>query len=446
LQILYVSQYFPPEACAPAARVDEFTREWAQAGHQVRVLTGFPNHPEGALHPEYRHAWRQGFLREERQGVRIYRTWLYPAANAGLWGRLANYGTFALSAAITGPWVAQRHSVVIATSPQLLVGAAGYGIARSRGLAFVFEVRDLWPQSIDAVGAAGKESFLYRALERLASFLYRRADCIVVDGERKRQQLMSIGVEKRIEVVRNGVPEDFCPDPESEEARKNRERIRGQLGLRDEFVLLYAGTIGMAHGLDTVLDAATTLREERDIVFVVVGEGAEREKLSQQIAELRLANVRYLGKRPRAEIPAFLAAADACLAPLRRREVFKTAIPSKMFEAMAAARPVILGVEGEAKNILLEARAGVAVAPEDSQALCRAIRALRANAPWCRELGTNGRQAVLQKYSRRNQAAAYLDLLSEIVSDRVPEPVPPCATSSELISTDTREIAITKHQ
>ncbi len=341
--------------------------------------------------------------------------------------------------------MAKRHSVVIATSPQLLVGAAGYAIARSRALPFVFEVRDLWPESIDAVGAAGKESLLYRALKRLANFLYRHADCIVVDGERKRQQLMSFGVGKRIEVVRNGVPEDFCPDPESEQAQQDRKRIRGQLGLTNEFVLLYAGTVGMAHGLDTVLQAAVSLREHEDLVFLVLGEGAEREKFSRQVAELQLANVRYLGKHPRAEIPAFLAAADACLAPLRRREVFKTAIPIKIFEAMAVARPVILGVEGEAKDILLDARAGVAVAPEDPQALRQAILELRANAWLCRELGANGRRAVLQKYSRRNQASAYLNLLSEIASGRAPQPVPACTSPSEMISTDTPEMAVTKH-
>lgn len=445
MQILYVSQYFPPEVCVPATRVDEFTREWAARGHEVRVLTGFPNHPEGVLHAEYRRAWRRGFAREDRQGVRVYRTWLFPAANRGLWGRLANYTSFALSAAVTGPWVARCHSVVIATSPQLLVGAAGYIIARSRGLPFVFEFRDLWPQSIDAVGSAGKGSFLYRALERLASYLYGHADCIVVDGERKRELLIDLGVRKRIEVIRNGVTEDFCPDPESREARQDRERIRRQLGLTNEFVLLYAGTLGMAHGLDTVLQAAASLREHKDLVFLVIGEGAEREQFSRQAAELQLANVQYLGKKPRAEIPGFLAAADACLVPLRRKEVFKTAIPSKMFEAMAAARPVILGVEGEAKDILLGARAGVAIPPEDPSALRQAVLGLRANTLLCRELGKNGRHTVLEKYCRRNQAAAYLRLLSETVSVRAPRPASACATPSEMISADTEAMLLQRH-
>ena len=405
-------------------RASDLAREWVRAGHEVRLLTGFPNHPEGVLHSDYRRQWRKGFGREERNGVKIYRTWLFPAANRGLWGRSANYCSFALSAAIAGPWIAPRNSVVIATSPQLLVGAAGCAVARARKLPFVFEVRDLWPQSLEAVGATRPGSLFYRSLERLARFLYQRADRIVVDGEWKRCALAAGGVQpEKIAVIKNGVAEDFCLEPHSAGALSARQQLRAEFKLLDKFVVMYFGTLGMAHGLDTVLLAADRLRQWPEIVFLLVGEGAERDKIKQRIDELCLQNLHYLGKQPRERIPAFLAASDACLVPLRRSETFKTAIPSKMFEAMIAAKPVILGVEGEAKEILLEARAGIAVPPEDSEVLAAAILTLCKDPALSLELGNNGRRTALERYTRRHQSAAYLELLAGLLKDVHRHPV-----------------------
>ena len=415
MQVLYISQYYPPEACAPAARVDSFSREWARAGAEVKVLTGFPNHPEGVLHPEYRELWRQGFVREEREGVKVYRTWLYPSANRKLWRRGANFASFALSATVAGTYVAPRNGVVIATSPQVLVGAAGWVVGTLRFLPWVLEVRDLWPESLVGVGQTTADSLLYRSVGHIANFLYRQATHIVVDGEWKRQHLIDHGLEeKRISVIRNGVDEDFCFDPDSDAARQARYKLRKEWGLRDEFVLLYAGTLGMAHGLETVLQAAERLRGHTDIVFLLMGAGAERAPLCQLIGDMRLSNVRVLEKQPRERVPDFLAAADACLVPLRNKEVFKTAIPSKMFEAMAAGKPPILGVEGEAKEILLDSQAGLAVQPEDPEAMAAAILRLQKEPLLCRALGRKGRQAVLEKYLRPTQAVKYLNLLGEL--------------------------------
>ncbi|MEJ2010175.1 MAG: glycosyltransferase family 4 protein [Acidobacteriota bacterium] len=410
MNILYVSQYFPPEVCAPAIRVNEFTQAWARCGHKVRVLTGFPNHPEGHVHPDYRRKWRQGFAREDHAGVEVLRTWLLPAANRGVWGRAANYSSFALSAILTGPFIAQRRGVVIGTSPQLLVAAAGYVVARSRALPFVFEVRDLWPQSIAAVGAAGPQSGFYRSLEHLANFLYRHADRIVLDGDAKRRQIIAMGVSPhKTAVIRNGASEDFCFGPESAPAHAARERVRHELGLDRKFIAMYVGTLGMAHGLETVLQAAERLKARSDIAFVIIGEGAEREHLLKKKQELQLSNVLFLGKQPRKAIPAYLAAADICLAPLRKREML----------AMAAGRPVILGVEGEAKEILMDAHAGIPVPPENPKALADAVLLLREKRDLRHQMGLRGRYAVLHKYSRPQQAAAYIDLLDQLV------PVPP---------------------
>ena len=317
MQVLYISQYYPPETCAPASRVDCFTREWVRAGADVRVLTGFPNHPEGILHAEYRKAWRRGFMREEREGVKVYRTWLYPSANRKLWGRGANFTSFALSAALAGLCVAPRHGVVIATSPQILVGVSGWAVGTLRFLPWVFEVRDLWPESLVGVGQAAADSLLYRSVGQVANFLYRHATHIVVDGEWKRRHLIHQGVEEsRISVIRNGIEEDFCLPPNSADARMARLQLRQELGLGDEFVLLYAGTLGMAHGLETVLRAAERLRGREDIVFLLMGAGAERGQLSELVAGLRLANVRLLEKQPREKIPALSRSRGCLLGPV----------------------------------------------------------------------------------------------------------------------------------
>jgi glycosyltransferase involved in cell wall biosynthesis len=433
MEVLYISQYYPPEACAPAVRVDEFTREWARSGADVKVLTGFPNHPEGVLHPVYQRAWRHIFRREKRDGVKVYRTWLYPAANRGLWVRGANFASFALSAAVAGPVVAPQHGVIIATSPQILVGMSGLMAARLRSIPWIFEVRDLWPESLVGVRQATADSLLYRSVARVAHFLYRRATHIVVDGEWKRRHLIGVGVdERRVSVIMNGIDADFCLDPYSADALKVRRELRNELGLREEFVLLYAGTLGMAHGLGTLREAAERLRGHENIVFLVVGAGAEREEFGRMVRDLRLANVRLLEKQRRERIPAFLAAADACLIPLRNKEVFKTAIPSKLFEAMAAGKPAILGVEGEAKEILLNNRAGIAVPPENPAAMTAAILRLKEDRPLGEALGRNGRQAVLQKYLRTKQAAEYLNLLTELRNraERLPSLAPLALTKA----------------
>jgi glycosyltransferase involved in cell wall biosynthesis len=309
--------------------------------------------------------------------------------------------------------------VIIATSPQILVGVSGWVVGTLRFLPWVFEVRDLWPESLVGVGQATADSLLYRGVGQVANFLYRHATHIVVDGEWKRRRLLRQGWDgKKVSVIRNGIEEDFCSDPDSESSQRARRELRTEWGLRDQFVLLYAGTLGMAHGLETVLEAAERLRARNDIVFLVMGAGAEREQLCRRVADMRLANVRVLEKQPREKIPAFLAATDACLVPLRNKEIFKTAIPSKMFEAMGAGRPVILGVEGEAKEILLDSRAGLAVQPEDPDAMVAGILKLQNEPSLSRALGRNGRKAVLEKYLSPTQATKYLDLLNELCAQR----------------------------
>ncbi|HZQ25951.1 MAG TPA: glycosyltransferase family 4 protein [Terriglobales bacterium] len=412
MKIIYVSQYFPPEMGAPAARVSELARRWCEQGHAVTVLTGFPNHPTGVVVPEYRKQLRRLILREMFSGIDVLRTWLLPLPNRKAYERVLNYLSFSLSAAISGLFL-ETPDVVIATSPQLLVGLSGYWLARSRRVPFVFEVRDLWPESLAAVGAGGEKSLLHRLLARLAAFLYRRADHIVVVTPAFKEQLVQcwrVPAEK-ISVVENGVETDlFHPDVLA-------LGVREELGAEGKVLVSYIGTIGMAHGLETLLQAAVILQSEReDVLLLVLGEGAEKQGIQRRAQELGLRNVIFSNEQPRETIPAYICASDICLVVLKKTDVFRTVIPTKLLEYMACGRSVILGVDGQARAILDEAQAGFFVEPENARQLTDAVVVLACNPELRKQFGQNGRRFVVEKMSRRETAARYLEALNRVLT------------------------------
>ena len=359
MKILYVSQYFPPEKCAPAARVSELARHWANNGDRVTVLTGFPNHPTGIVDPKYRKRFRRLHCRERVGNVDVVRTWLWPLANAENWKRVICYVSFLLSACVAGLFL-DRPEVVIATSPQLLVGLSGWFLARFFGVPFVLEIRDLWPESMCAVGAQNSTGRLYRAVGLVAKFLYKRCTQIVVVTPAFREQLIERwGVPaSKIDVVENGVETDlFSPSGPTD--------IRRPFALEGKFIVSYIGTIGMAHGLATVLDAAQLIRYECPGAHVLlIGDGAEKAKVEEEAGRCGLENVSVLPAQPRESVPAFIRASDVCLTLLKKADVFQTVIPTKMLEFMSCGRAVILGVEGQAAEILQEAKAGFAFLPK----------------------------------------------------------------------------------
>jgi colanic acid biosynthesis glycosyl transferase WcaI len=412
LKILYISQYFPPEIAAPAARVSELSQHWAQAGHEVTVLTGFPNHPDGIVPAGYRRHFRKLIYRESMAGVKVVRTWLLPFPNRKPLERMLNCSSFFASAAVTGSFLT-RPDLVIASSPQLLVGLSGWWIAKLNRVPFVLEIRDLWPESLVAVGVRNTNSKLYRLLAKVAKFLYRRADCIVVVTPAFREYLIErwqVPADK-ITLVPNGVETQiFSPRPSARDLRK-------ALNIDETFVVSFIGTVGFAHGLDTVIAAAENLQvKEPGIQFVILGAGADRERLISLAQSRGIRNLQFVPQRPREEIPSYIAASDACLVLLKRSEVFETVIPTKMLEFMSCARPVILGVNGQARQVLERAQAGICIEPENPGALCEAILKLR-DEPWLREsLGRNGREYIVRNLSRERTALEYLDVLGHIVA------------------------------
>jgi colanic acid biosynthesis glycosyl transferase WcaI len=413
VKILYVSQYFPPEMGAPSARASELAHHWSLAGHQVSVLTGFPNHPTGVVPEEWRPRLRRLVYNEKAGDVDVFRTWLWPLPNRKAHERMRNYASFCVSSALRGMTL-PRPDVVIGSSPQLLVALSAWWIAFSRQLPFVFEVRDLWPESLTAVGVGSEDSLLHHSLAAIARFLYERADRVVVVTPAFKDHLIQrwrVPPEK-IEIVENGVETDmFSPSlPEASAA------LRRELGADSKFLVCYVGTMGMAHGLDTLLDAAATLqREKPDVLFLLIGEGAEKQRIQSLAQSQSLTNVRILDQQPRDKIPAFISASDACLVLLKKTDIFKTVIPTKMLEFMSCARPVILGVEGQARQIIDEAGAGLVIEPENAVALAQAIERLEQDPANGRALGQKGRKYILQRFSRAGTAEKYIDVLEALI-------------------------------
>jgi len=410
VKILYISQYFPPEIAAPAVRVSELSRHWAAAGHDVTVLTGFPNHPTGVVHPNYRSKLRHFVFRERMEGVKVVRTWLWPRPNRKAIGRILSFVSFSVSAAISGLFLSCPDAV-IATSPQLLVGLTGWWLARAKRVPFVFEVRDLWPESLSAVGMGNDQSMLHGVLAKVAGFLYRQSDKIVVVTPAFKDHLIKkwkVPAEK-IAVVTNGVETElFSPD-------KASTSLRQELGVEGKFIACYIGTMGMAHGLETLLEAASELKTTvPQVFFLLVGDGAEKEHIVARAHSLGLSNLRIVDSQPREKIPSYICASDVCLVLLKRTPVFETVIPTKMLEFMSCARPVILGVEGQARKIIEEAKAGVCIQPENAKELTQAIMRLNADAALRKSIGSHGRQFILKQFSRGQTAATYLNILRKI--------------------------------
>jgi hypothetical protein len=331
-----------------------------------------------------------------------------------------NFLSYLAAAGAAGPLLRPRADVVIATTPQFFAGWAGLPVARAHGAPFVLEVRDIWPDSITAVGAL-KEGRVVRTLGTLERALYDAADHIVAVGEGYRQNMVGKGVPPgKIDVVTNGVDADlFVP-------RAPDEALRARLGFAPgTFVVTFAGTIGMASGLEVVLGAARRLREQSrdDIAFLLVGDGAVRADLERAAAAEGLTSVVFAGLVPRPELPAYLASSDACLVHFRKQELFGTILPSKFFEDAAMERPILLGFEGEARAMLEEADCGIAFEPGDAGALAAAAIRLADDRGACARFGTNGRAYVLDHFDRRILARDYLGILERVRADRRRRPL-----------------------
>jgi glycosyltransferase involved in cell wall biosynthesis len=407
VRIAYVCHYFPPEPAAPAARVHEFARAWVRAGHDVSVITTFPNHPVGRIPPAYRGRW---WATERLDGIRVLRCWLYAVPNRGVGRRGLDHLSFMLTALLFGLPRLKKIDVVVASSPTLFSALAAWLVACFRGVPFVLEVRDLWPAAIVSLGLM-RPGPAVRALERLAKFLYARAARVVVVTEAFAEQLAADGVPRRkLEVIPNGADTRlFSPQADGAAARAT-------LDLDGRFVVAYVGSHGLSHGLSAVLDAAAA---QPDITYLLVGDGADRERLLAERERRQLGNVIMRPSVGKADVPGLYAAADVCLVPLRDVPLFEAFVPSKLFEVLAAGRPVIGAVRGEARDILTRSGGALLVDPERGDQLASAVSQLRADPALRAELGRRGRAFAEQYYDRDALAARYLELLRGVVASEM---------------------------
>jgi len=406
-RVLIVSHYFPPETGAPQERLSALAAAWAAAGDRVTVLTGMPNHPTGVVPPEYRGAVRR---REQRDGYRVVRTWLYATPNEGVARKTLSHLSFMISSVLLGGWACGRADTVVVSSPTFFSIASARLLARLNRARLVVEVRDLWPAIFVELGVLTSRR-LIGLLERLELAAYAAADQVVVVSDGFRANLIDRGVPAgKVHTVRNGVTlARFRPGALDGAARaRARERLGAGPG---DCLVLYAGTHGISHALPKVADAAALLAGQ-PVRFAFVGDGSDKPRLRRRVAELRLDNVTLAAAVPPDQVPALLDAADVCLVPLRDVPLFATFIPSKMFEYLAAAKPVIGSVAGEAEQILREAGA-VVVPPEDSGALAEAIAALAADPPRREALGRRGRAYVERFFDRGELARQYRKLLED---------------------------------
>lgn len=404
MKILVVTHYFPPEIGAPQRRLGDLARLWSAAGEQVTVLTGMPNHPTGRVPAQYRKKVR---VVEEYEGSRIIRTWLFATPNEGFLRKTLGHLSFMVSSVLLGVRPAGEQDLVIVSSPTFFSIFSGWLVARIKRASFLIEVRDLWPAIFVELGVI-KNRWVIKALEILELAAYNAADRVVVVTEGFRAKLLERGIsEAKLHVMPNGVDLDrFLPPPAE-------VKIRRKLGAGGkDCLVLYIGAHGISHALGTIVEAASLLRGE-SIHFAFVGEGAAKRMLEAHVIDLGLDNVTLLSAISQEDVPSVVASADVCLVPLRDLPLFRTFIPSKMFEFMGLGKPIIGSISGEAADILRTAGQMV-VDPEQPEALANAINELARDPHRRRRMGKDARTFVEAKYNRAKIASEYLDVLRSV--------------------------------
>ena len=408
MKVLFISENFPPETNAAATRVHERALYWVADGHRVTVITSAPNFPTGRLIGDYENRWHQV---ADVDGVRVIRVKTFMAPNRGRVARTLDFLSFMVSGFVAGLFEA-RPDVVVATSPQFFAAVAGWALSAVRRIPFVFELGDLWPESISAVGAV-EVSLVLRGLEWMELFLFRRSAAVVALSPAFKENLTRRGIAPgKIAVVMNGVDLDrYGPRPIDQD-------LAAAWDLEGRFVVGYVGTHGMAHALDNVLDAAEHLADNQDIRFLLVGAGAERDVLVAEAERRGIGNIVFAPAQAKERMAGVWSLCDVALVHLKDLPLFTGVIPSKLFEAMGMGLPILLAApDGEAARIVRDHDCGLCVAAQDPAALAAAVRRLRGDEGLCRDLAARSLTAA-PHHSRRRQAEEMMQVLSLVATGR----------------------------
>lgn len=402
MEIVYLSQYFPPEMGAPSARVSELAKFWSQSGHNVTVITGMPNHPDGIIHPKYK--WEY-FVEEYSGKVRVLRALHFITPNSGVVKRVWGFLSFTLSSFLVAIQM-KKPGIIIATSPQMFIGLAGLAVSRLRGVPFVFEVRDIWPQSAVELNMI-RSRFIIHVMEKIEKLLYSKAAAIIVVVESMRENIKSkVAQTPPIYYIPNGIDTERF-DKKCPEAGVLSEKADSA------FKVGYIGTFGLAHGLEIMIKAAE-LSKGMNIEFHLVGSGAERSKLLSMVREKHLNNVFIHEKVEPEKVPCIVKEMDAGFVHLRNFPLASEAIPSKMFEIMASGLPVIAGIRGYSKKMIESNECGWVFEPENINEFMRILKKVSADRDLCKRTGANAKNFVYKNYNRKNLAEEYSKILQGI--------------------------------
>ncbi len=402
MKILFLTDNFPPESNAPATRTYEHCIEWVKKGAEVTVITCAPNFPKGELFPGYKNKWKQ---EEMMDGIRVIRVWSYITPNRGLLLRIVDYMSFCITAFLAS--LSVKTDVIVATSPQLFTALSGYLASVFKRTPWVMEVRDLWPESIKAVQAM-RESVVLKILDRVVLFLYRKADRIVVVTDGFKERMTSCGIDgAKIRIVKNGV------HLYKFEKRPKDNTLIEKLNLQGKFIIGYIGTHGMAHNLSFILDAVKKVKN-KEIHFLFIGEGAMKTRLLKKVERLGLQNVSMLNAIPKDLVPQFINIIDVALIPLRKSNTFKKVLPSKIFENAAMEKPILLGVEGEAKDVIEKYQAGLCFEPENQAEFLMQLEKMHADKEHYQRL-QKGCAELAVDFDRKVLADKMYTVLGELV-------------------------------
>jgi glycosyltransferase involved in cell wall biosynthesis len=406
MKILLISQYFPPDMGALAARASELCNKWSETDHDISVLTAFPSYPAGIIPQEY-----QGLkYKIETYGkINVIRTRVYAGHYSGILNRIRNYFSFLYSGIFIGKGLINKPDVIIATSPPIFVAIIGYVLSRLKKSKFIFEVRDLWPESIIQVGSLNNKLIIY-VLKKIELFLYRKANRIVAVTDSFKIYISDLGItNKKIDVIKNGVDLELYNPDEDHGIPKELHH------LSEKYIISYIGNHGMAQGLSTIVEVARLAKKIKNLHFVLVGEGADKPKLLELSKKYGLNNITFINHIKKSEIPAFYQRSKIVLVPLRNLKLFRQVIPSKVFEIMAMKKPIVLSVDGEVRKIVVEdAKAGLFAEPENALDILNKIQQFLIDPKKGIDFGENGREFVLEFFDRNKLAENYLKIIEKI--------------------------------
>ena len=402
MKFVILTQYYPPETGAPSNRLHSLARNFVLAGHQVEVLAAMPNYPKMRVFDEYRGRW---VYQEEIDGIPVSRSWIYISRSKRVIPRILNYFSFVLTSILVGIR-RERSDYLICESPPLFLGISAWLIAKAIRAKLVFNVSDLWPESVEKLGIIG-DGLMLQFAYRLEAWLYRNSHLVTGQTQGIVSDISNRFPELQTLWIPNGFDEEAVTDVRPD------ERWRVEYGLEGKKVFMYAGILGYAQGLEVIVKAASCLRERKDLAFVIIGDGPLKDDLENFNRELN-AGVIFIPNIPKEHALALVADSYACIVVLKKLDLFLGAIPSKLFDPLSLGVPILLGVEGEAKHLFIDtAKAGIAVDPENDAALAEAVLNLAADIRKRDTMGSQGAKYVRKHFNRRMIAQRFLKELED---------------------------------